>query len=247
MPVRTTIRSADDRKRDYRRESTSNGSAACYNPARLYRRKLGMPSVYDLKPKFQALLRPLMRGIAKLGLTPNAVTLVAIVGSIAVGAAVSFAHSKPSLLLLLPAWLFMRMAHNAIDGMMARELAMSTQLGAVLNEIGDAVSDLGLYLPLALVYEPALWPIVSFSIGAVLTEFSGVLGRALGASRHYEGPMGKSDRAFVVGALGLATFLFPDVFKAWPWIFALAAVLTAATCLNRISQALKELRSKATH
>lgn len=183
-----------------------------------------------------------MRQIAALGLTPNAVTLIAILGSIAVGVAVSFGKSRPALFLLLPAWLFIRMALNAIDGMMARELGMSTQLGAVLNELGDAVSDLGLYLPLAFVYEPARWPIVAFSIGAILTEFSGVLGRALGASRHYDGPMGKSDRAFVVGALGLATFFFPDVVNVWPWIFAIAALLTAVTCLNRVSQALKELR-----
>lgn len=202
-----------------------------------------MPSVYDLKPKFQALLRPVMRGIARAGLTPNAVTLIAIVGSIAVGAGVAFAVARPSLLLLLPVWLFVRMALNAIDGMMARELGMSTELGAVLNELGDAVSDLGLYLPLAFVYQPARWPIIAFSIGAVLTEFSGVLGRALGASRHYEGPMGKSDRAFVVGALGLVTFLVPNVLKAWPWIFAIAALLTAVTCLNRISKALTELRA----
>src|SRR4030095_13739536 len=153
-----------------------------------------MPSVYDLKPKFQALLRPIMRSIASMGFTPNVVTLIAIAGSIGVGVAVSFAGSHPVLLLLLPFWLFLRMALNAIDGMMARELNMSTQLGAVLNELGDAVSDLGLYLPLAFVYEPARWPIVAFSIGAILTEFSGVLGRALGASRHYEGPIGKSDR-----------------------------------------------------
>jgi len=232
--------------------------APCYNPVRSSptagvrssatpgypATKIGyMPSVYDLKPKFQAVLRPLMRGVATAGLTPNSVTLLAIGGSIAVGAAVSFAKSRPALLLLLPAWLFIRMALNAIDGMMARELAMSTPLGAVLNELGDAISDLGLYLPLAFVYEPATWPILAFSIGAILTEFSGVLGRALGASRHYEGPMGKSDRAFVVGALGLATFFFPDVVAAWPWIFAIGALLTIATCFNRLSQALKELRS----
>src|SRR6185436_10094772 len=106
---------------------------------------------------------------------------IAIAGSVAVGVAVAFAGSRPALLLLLPVWLFLRMALNAIDGMMARELNMSTQLGAVLNELGDAVSDLGLYLPLAFIYEPARWPIVAFSIGGVLTEFSGVLGRALGA------------------------------------------------------------------
>jgi CDP-diacylglycerol---glycerol-3-phosphate 3-phosphatidyltransferase len=207
--------------------------------------KICMPSVYDLKPKFQTLLRPTMKGLAQAGLTPNAITIAAIVGSIAAGAAVSQSAARPALLLLLPVWLFLRMALNAIDGMMARELGMSTQLGAVLNELGDAVSDLGLYLPLAFVYEPARWPVVAFSIGAVLTEFSGVLGRALGASRHYEGPMGKSDRAFVVGALGLATFLFPAVGSAWPWIFAAAALLTVVTCLKRVSQALKELRLRA--
>jgi len=203
-----------------------------------------MPSVYDLKPKFQKLLRPAMSALARAGLTPNVVTIAAILGSIVVGAVVSQSATRPALLLLLPSWLFIRMALNAIDGMMARELGMSTQLGAVLNELGDAISDLGLYLPLAFVYEPARWAVVAFSIGAVLTEFSGVLGRALGASRHYEGPMGKSDRAFVVGALGLATFLYPIVRTAWPWIFAVAALLTLLTCFNRVSRALEELPSR---
>jgi phosphatidylglycerophosphate synthase len=203
-----------------------------------------MPSVYDLKPRFQNLLRPAMKALARAELTPNIVTVTAIVGSILAGAAVSQSTQKPTLLLLLPGWLFLRMALNAIDGMMARELGMSTHLGAILNELGDAVSDLGLYLPLAFLYNAAIWPVIAFSVGAVLTEFSGVLGRALGASRHYEGPMGKSDRAFVVGALGLATFFFPALLRAWPWIFSVASLLTVATCVNRVARALKELRSR---
>ena len=182
-----------------------------------------------------------MRTLAHAGFTPNAVTIIAILGSIIVGAIVSQAGARRALLLLLPAWLFARMALNAIDGMMARELDMSTNLGAVLNELGDAVSDLGLYLPLAFIYEQARWPVIAFAIGAILTEFSGVLGRALGASRHYEGPMGKSDRAFIVGALGLMTFFIRDLYSMWPWIFSVAALLTVFTCWNRVSKALKEL------
>jgi phosphatidylglycerophosphate synthase len=77
----------------------------------------------------------------------------------------------------------------------------------------------------------------------VLTEFSGVLGRALGASRHYEGPMGKSDRAFIIGALGLATFFFPAVLKFWPWVFVAGAVLAVITCVNRVTKALSELKT----
>ena len=203
-----------------------------------------MPSIYDLKPKFQALLRPLMNKLAAVGITPNAVTIVALLGSLAAGAIVSLAGSRPLLLLLLPIWLFARMGLNAIDGMMARELGMATQLGAVLNELGDAMSDLGLYLPLAFIHRQAQWPVVAFSIGAVLTEFCGVLARALGAGRRYDGPMGKSDRAFVVGALGVASFFAPRLIDIWPWIFSVAALLTVVTCWNRTSKGLRELKGR---
>jgi phosphatidylglycerophosphate synthase len=201
-----------------------------------------MPSVYDLKPRFQARLRPLMRQLAAAGMTPNAVTVLALLGSVAAGVALAFAGRHPALLLVLPVWLFARMALNAIDGMMAREMNMASTLGAVLNEFGDVASDLALYLPLAFVTPAAQWPVIAFAAGAVLTEFCGVLARALGASRRYDGPMGKSDRAFIVGALALLTFAVPALLPAWPWVFAVAAALTALTCLNRLRRALGELR-----
>ena len=95
------------------------------------------------------------------------------------------------------------MALNAIDGMLAREHGQKSRLGAYLNELGDVVSDAALYAPFAL-----LPPFGRFWIGlvillAALTEFAGVLGPTVGASRRYDGPMGKSDRALVFGALGL--------------------------------------------
>jgi len=155
-----------------------------------------VPTVYALKPRFQALLRPLIAKLAAWGCTPNLVTSLALVISFMVGTAILCIPQKPAILLLLPLWLFLRMALNAIDGMMARELNMKSTLGAVLNEVGDVLSDLALYLPLAVVHPPSLWPIIFFSFGAVLTEFCGVLTEALGTRRHYEGPMGKSDRAF---------------------------------------------------
>jgi phosphatidylglycerophosphate synthase len=201
-----------------------------------------MASVYDLKPRFQALLRPLISRLAALGCTPNIVTSVALLISIAVGGLILRFHENPHILFLLPIWLFLRMALNAIDGMMARELNMKSTLGAVLNEAGDVISDLALYLPLALVHPPSLWWIIAFSFGAVFTEFCGVLAQALGTKRHYEGPMGKSDRAFVVGAIGLVTALAPNVFQYWPMLFAIAAALTVLTCLNRLKHALAELR-----
>ncbi len=201
-----------------------------------------MASIYDLKPRFQALLRPTIRALAAAHVTPNVVTLVALVGSATVGVAIAMNPDAPAVLLLLPAWLFVRMALNAIDGMMARELEMSTSLGAVLNEVGDVLSDFFLYAPLAVIAPAATWHIVGFSIGAMLTEFCGVVTRALGGTRRYDGPMGKSDRAFAVGAVALLTFAAPEVRQHWSWIFAALGGLTLLTCTNRIQRGLAELR-----
>ena len=203
-----------------------------------------MPSVYDFKPRFQRFLRPLIGKMARLGVTPNLVTLTALAGSCAVGIMVAALAGERLWLLLLPAWLFVRMALNAIDGMMARELAMSSDVGAMLNELGDALSDLTIYLSLAFVTPAAQWPAIAFAIGAVMTEFCGLLGRALGASRRYDGPMGKSDRALLVGALGLFTALIPSLVPAWPRILWLGTVLTGITCLHRLARALKEIPSR---
>jgi phosphatidylglycerophosphate synthase len=87
--------------------------------------------------------------------------------------------------------------------------------------------------------------VVTFSLGAVLTEFSGVLGQALGARRHYEGPMGKSDRAFVMGAMGLVGAIAPGTLAWWPALIWIAAALTAATCVARLSRALREIEGAA--
>lgn len=200
-------------------------------------------SVYDLKPRFQALLRPLADALARWGVSANAVTILAMLGSLAVGFVCLYAWADPKLLLLWPVWLFARMGLNAIDGMLAREHDMKTSLGGVLNEVGDVVSDSVLYLPIAFFTEGALWPAVLFTLGAALTEFCGVLGRALGASRRYDGPMGKSDRALLVGALATATFFVPSLYKAWPGLLWAGAALTLVTSVRRCRGALKELKA----
>ena len=55
--------------------------------------------------------------------------------------------AQPILFMLLPIVLFIRMALNALDGMLARECNQQTRFGAILNETGDVISDIALYLP----------------------------------------------------------------------------------------------------
>ncbi len=202
-----------------------------------------MPSIYDLKPAFQSLLRPLVHSLARAGATPNHVTVAALVLSLAVGALIAGRPAARWPLLLLPATLLLRMALNALDGMMARELGMSSRLGAVLNELGDVVSDAALYLPLAVVPGIASAPVVVAVVLAVISELAGVVAIQIGASRRYDGPMGKSDRAFVFGALALVLGLGA---RPGPWVGYLLWVVVAlllVTIWNRARRALAEHRA----
>lgn len=49
------------------------------------------------------------------------------------------APSQPLLYLLLPLWMLLRMALNAVDGMLAREFGQQSRLGAYLNELCDVM------------------------------------------------------------------------------------------------------------
>lgn len=160
-----------------------------------------MPSIYQLKPAFQRLLRPIVAALARRGITPNQVTIAAVVLACAVGVALAFCEDRRALL-LLPLTLLLRMALNAVDGMLAREHDRMTRSGAVLNELGDVVADAAMYLPLALRAEFPAAAVVVFVLVGIVVEMSGVVAVQIGASRRYDG-FGKSDRAAVIGTIGL--------------------------------------------
>lgn len=200
-----------------------------------------MPSIYAIKPAFQNVLRPLVDKLARRGVTANQVTIAALLLSLAAGAALAFAGTHAAVLLALPAVLLVRMALNAVDGMLAREHGMKSALGAILNELCDVVSDAALYLPFALLPGAYGWIVVLLVLAAVVSEMVGVVAVQIGASRRYDGPMGKSDRAFVFGALGLALGLG---IQPGAWLNGLLAALLALTCVtivNRARQALREI------
>jgi CDP-diacylglycerol--glycerol-3-phosphate 3-phosphatidyltransferase len=193
-----------------------------------------LASIYDLKPKFQNLLRPLCGAMARGGITANQVTLSAAILSVALGLAMGFSHAARWSLLLLPPFLFLRMALNAIDGMLAREFNQKSRLGAVLNELGDVISDTALYLPFAVIPGvPALLVALVVAV-AIMTEMAGVVGVQIGASRRYDGPFGKSDRAVFFGALALA---FGLGFPAGSWSIIVLAIAVAAGLLTLVNRA----------
>ena len=178
--------------------------------------------------------------MAQAVITANQVTLAAILLSLAAGAALAVWPGDPLPLILLPVILFLRMALNAVDGMLAREHGQKSRLGAILNELGDVISDTAIYLPFALL--PGISPaaVVVFCLLAVISEMTGVVAIQIGASRRYDGPMGKSDRAALMGTLAMLTGLGIVSPGLAGWVIGLAALLVALTILNRARKALAE-------
>ena len=198
-------------------------------------------SIYDLKPKFQNLLRPLVITLEQRGVTANQVTLTACAISVILGLILTALSGHHWLFILIPIWLFVRMALNAIDGMLAREFNQKSRLGGYLNEITDVVSDAALYLPFAFVH-----PFDALQIGLIiwlsaLTEFCGVLGQVQGKTRRYDGPLGKSDRAFLFGVLGLVYVFVPTLPDFLYWLLWVVIILLIATCVKRVKSGLAEV------
>ena len=199
-------------------------------------------SLYALKPRFQALLRPTARALHGLGLSANQATVGTCAASLLLGCGLALAAHAGQLrwFLLLPLWLLLRIALNAIDGMLAREFGQISTLGAYLNELSDLLSDAALYLPFAFLPEAgsALTFLVIFL--ANVSEMAGVLGAVTGQRRRNDGPMGKSDRALVFGLLGLflGAGVAPGVWLSA--VMALVALLLLLTIANRVRQGIAE-------
>ncbi|MEP3232894.1 MAG: CDP-alcohol phosphatidyltransferase family protein [Hyphomicrobiales bacterium] len=201
-------------------------------------------SIYQLKPAFQGLLRPFVQVLARIGITANMVTIFAAVFSVLYGFIlfVSLKSNVIAWLVFLPVVLFIRMALNAIDGMLAREHNQQSMLGAYLNEICDLIADAAMIAPFALLAPFSPFWIIAILLLSWLTEFIGMMGVAVGASRRYDGPMGKSDRAFLFGALGLAAWAFDGLSPVLFWLQPLLALALIVTCVKRLQGALQEVK-----
>lgn len=208
-----------------------------------------MPSIYQLKPAFQNLLRPLVQWLFKRGVTANQVTLFALFISLGLSIFLYvyyLNHPVNWWLLLFPVWMLIRMAFNAIDGMLAREFNQQSNLGAFYNELSDVVADTALYVCLIAFgfIHAKLLLLVAFL--AILSEYTGVMAPLIGQQRRYDGPMGKSDRAFWFSLITVLIMFFP-LFNTnlqllsliCNGILSLMGVLLALTVYNRIKNSLK--------
>ncbi len=194
-------------------------------------------SVYQLKPAFQRLLRPLVLALARSGVSPNQLTVLTMLGMIGWGLLMAGWPQHAWVWLALPGVMLLRMALNALDGLLATHTGQTTRLGAMLNEVCDVVSDAALALPFLLAPGVHGTLMVLVVVLSAVVEFAGLSALAAGAPRRFDGPMGKSDRAVVLGLLGLLVGLGAP--PLWMTVLlGLTLALLLLTVFNRLRAAL---------
>ncbi|KKO90199.1 CDP-alcohol phosphatidyltransferase [Sphingobacterium sp. Ag1] len=197
-----------------------------------------MISVYKLKPKFQQLLMPILNFLHQRKITANQITIGSIVFSLIIALFFWYADRFPIFFLVLPIGLLFRMALNALDGMMARLFNQTSKTGEVLNEVGDIVSDVVLFFPLLKFHPESVYPIVAFIVLSVVNEFCGLIGKVIANDRRYDGPMGKSDRALLLGVYGILALLHISIVAISGYIFGVLCLLLLLSSVTRLRKAL---------
>ncbi|GGD81480.1 hypothetical protein BG57_05120 [Caballeronia grimmiae] len=118
--------------------------------------------------------------------------------------------------------------------MLAREHGQKSTLGAYLNELGDVISDIALVLPFLAVAGFASADVWLFALTAVIVECAGLIGPLVGASRRYDGPFGKSDRALVIGAFALCIGMGLGIGAIGVWLWRALIAMAALTAMRRV-------------
>ena len=198
-----------------------------------------MISIYKIKPKFQKLLMPLLKLLKKLGVSPNTITFSSILLSFLLSYFLCNAFENPAYFLFVAFGLLFRMMLNALDGMMARIYNLQSKKGEVLNEVGDIISDTAIYFPLILFESIEIELAIIFIVLSVINEFCGLLAKVVSGNRRYDGPMGKSDRAFLIGLICIIYYFTNKMDPYMNIIIFVASALMILSSYIRLTKSIK--------
>lgn len=196
--------------------------------------------VYGLKPAFRRVLGPVMGAVNRFH--PNTVSLFAVLFAAAAGCALAFAEQRPWLLLVTTPLLFLRIACNALDGMVAQARGMASARGELVNEASDRVNDALIFGGLALSgLVPAALALGILAL-AMAVSYLGILSKAAGGPRLYTGPFGKADRMLILGLGCILAYALPQAWAVAPetvlaWTLWASLALGLATLILRGAKA----------
>lgn len=200
-------------------------------------------AIYAIKPWFRGRLAGATQRLVRRGVSPDAVTVAGVLASFAGGAALAAGRWAPSVWWSVPVFALLRLTANALDGLVAEESGQARPAGELFNETADRVGDAAFLVPIATLPGQEAWVPLAALAAAAIASFVGISARAAGATRRYDGPMGKPDRMAVVAVAAAVAAGTRD--GRWLTIgCAVIAIGAVVTALNRYRHAHRELEGR---
>ncbi len=196
-----------------------------------------------LRPLAERFLEPFVTLSKRLGLTPDAVSLLALLAAVGGGVGFYLAGQEPILYLIGAFFVFLNGLLDLLDGALARELDTASPAGDLLDHVLDRYADLILIAGLAGgVGEYALG--FAAVTGVLMTSYLGTQAEAVGLDRVYGGLLGRADRLMLTGVVGVVAALYTariSGFTVVGWLLVIFAVVGHMTALQRFYYAMKDL------
>lgn len=184
---------------------------------------------------------------------PDAISYFSMVAAAAAAIAFYLSATHPWLLVVAPAFCYLRLWCNMLDGMVALESGKASWRGEILNDLPDRVSDVLIFAGVA--HSGLNSPFLAYWAGmlALLTAYVGVLGQAVGTRREFSGWMSKPLRmvALHIGAwitLGLIVSNNSPRMGSMTildWTCVLIITGCVQTIIVRLRRTMRALRTKS--
>lgn len=194
-----------------------------------------------LKTGLQKLLHPVAKILFDDGVRAVHVTSCAGLISVAVGVLVAAFAFHPWIFVLIPVWMLIRMLFNAVEAVLISEFGQHSRLGTCAHELSRIVAETALFLPFAVIPKVSLLLVMTVTLLAIFSEFAGLLGPLIRASRRQDGPLKSDIRLVCFGIFGAG--IGSGYVLTAPINIALAVmtILLLITIVNRIRRAVLEV------
>lgn len=198
--------------------------------------------IYSIKPLFQKSLAPVARACINRRIHPDYLNLAGLLVSLGMAASLFFAKELPVLFWALPLGAFVRTACNALDGMVARGLSVSSAMGEVYNELLDRISDAAIFASAGVSGLGDIRSAFAATVCVLLNSYVGILAKAAGGKRIYAGIIGKADRMILIGMAGIISYFYFSTitWNAFLWVITAGSVIAL---LQRLSIIRKEMHA----
>ncbi|MFQ6053070.1 MAG: CDP-alcohol phosphatidyltransferase family protein [Candidatus Bathyarchaeia archaeon] len=191
----------------------------------------------SLKKRFERWVSPRVTVLASAGLTPNILTLMGLVASLA--AAWCYLNWRIDRLLLpaAAALLLLSGLLDALDGVLARACGGASPFGGFLDSVSDRYSDAVVLAAVVVagLCEPA-WGLAAI-IGSIMVSYARARAEAAGVGMAAVGLAERAERMLLLAAATFAAYFRQE---ALGWGVALLAALAHLTVLQRAVHFLRE-------